>query len=175
VMIVREGITLGELAAVGAVVAAVCAVLIGPLLFRVRRHRSEIADLTERVKRSERVGELVCKSLTRGLIGIDNTLDWSSGILHRVLLGREEEVDATKVIEEMRTLRVAVERASSEVLLLAGTRTEQISALQQLTYRLGDHATVATLSEAASVDGFVVSSTALQAAHHELARRLSQG
>lgn len=170
------GITLGELAEVGGVVIAILAIVLGPLLVRVRRHRSELDELRARMVRAERVGELVCMSVTRGLLGIDNTLDWSAGILHRLLLRREAEVDVTRAVEEMRTLRVAVERAAAEVRLLAGTRTEQVSALQQLTYRLGDSGTVVTFREAANLEWSMgVSRESLHEAQRELTERLIHG
>lgn len=173
-MVLRVGgISLGELAEVGGVVVAILAIVLGPLMFRVRSHRAKLVELEARIARAERVGELVCTSVTRGLAGIDNTLDWSAGILHRLLLGRESEIDAADAIQEMRALRVTVERATTEVRLLAGARGEQVSALQQLTYRLGDSGTLITLSEVASLGGLPgLSRTSLQQAHHQLAQRL---
>lgn len=170
------GVTLGELAEIGGVVVGIFAVVLGPLLLRVRRHRVELDELRARIVRAERIGELVCGSVARGLLGIDNTLDCSAGILHRLWLGRGDEVDVTRAIEDMRTLRVAVERAVVEVRLLAGAKTEQVSALQQLTYRLGDSRTVGTFGEAAKLKSLgVVSCDSLKEAQRVLTERLING
>jgi len=169
-------LTPGEIAEIAGVVAAIVGVCLGPLLHRVRRHRVELAELEARITRAERVGELVCKAVTRGLVGVDNTLDWSAGLIHRILLHRDHEIDTTRAIEEMRAIRFAVERASAEVLLLAGTRREQVSALQQLTYRVGGAETLATLNEIAKLGGLEGSSEAtLRAAHIALTERLING
>lgn len=165
--------SLGESAEVGALVLAMLAIVLGPLLRRVRRHRQELDELRARLTRAEGVGELVCTTVTRGLIGVDNTLDWSAGIVHRLMLRRDEEIEVDRAIGELRTLRVSVERAVAEVRLLAGDKAEQISALQQLTYRLGNSDTVDVFGRAASLDGFAgVSKDSLRTAERELRERL---
>lgn len=167
------GISVGELAEIGGVVAAVCAVVLGPLLGHVRRHQKQIRQLEVRAVRVERVGGLACQSFIRGLVGIDNTLDWSCGIIHRMLLHREEEVDMMAAVEELRLLRLAVERSSAEVRLLAGAPAEQVSALQHLTFRLGDLDTAAALNEVANLEGIPgLSEATLRDAHTALTQRL---
>jgi hypothetical protein len=165
--------SLGEGAEVGALVLAMFVIALGPLLSRVRRHRRELDELKQRLDRAEGVGELVCTTVTRGLVGVDNTLDWSAGIVHRLMLRRDEEIEVDRAIGELRTLRVSVERAVAEVRLLAGDKAEQVSALQQLTYRLGDSDTVDIFGRAADLDGFAgVSKESLRKAERELRERL---
>jgi heme exporter protein D len=165
---------LSEFAEVGGFVLALQVIVLGPLVARVWRHRKQLNEIQGKLARAERLGALVSTSVTRGLLGIDNTLDWSAGILHRLVLKRDGEVSGEKMIEQLRDQRFALERAVAEVRLLAGSGVEQESALQQLTYRLGDSRTVATFGEAADLDGFAnVSRGSLRAAQRELVERLT--
>lgn len=162
-----------EYMAVGALVLALVGIVIGPLLGRVRRHRIQLNELHDRLARAERVGELVCTSVNRGLVGVDNTLDASSALIHRLLVGRQGEIDPLEAIQALRTRRIAVERAVNEVRLLTGSAAEKRSALQQLAYRIGDERTVRSLTEIAGVDGFDgVSRELLLKAQQELTSRL---
>jgi hypothetical protein len=170
---VAAGIGLGEYAAVGGLVIGLLGLVLGPIARRVRRNRTELEELRVRLERAERIGELVCVSVNRGLLGVDTTIDWASSLLHRLLVGRAGEISAEQAVAELRARRVAVERAVAEVRLLTGSRAERLSALQQLTHRIGDQHTVSSLTEIAAVQGFDgVSKKALLDCQKELTSRL---
>jgi cell division protein FtsB len=148
------GISLGEYIAVGSFLIALVVVVVGSVAKQTKRTRAELKKLRERVERAERVGELVCVSVNRGLLGVDTTIDWSSSLLHRLLVDRADEISAEQALAELRARRIAVERAVAEVRLLTGNRVERLSALQQLTHRIGNEHTASALTEIASVRGF---------------------
>jgi nucleoside phosphorylase len=108
------------------------------------RVRDEVEERAERAAIAEHAVE-------RGLAGTVNSLEFAAGLLQRIL--EDRDTDVTIAVEEFQSLRREVERAWSEMRLLAGGRTAQTSALQQLTNRLGDVATSEMLLRAADSGG----------------------
>jgi nucleoside phosphorylase len=105
------------------------------------------AALEDRIERAA----IAEHAVERGLAGTVNSLEFAAGLLQRILENRE--TDVTIALEEFHTLRRDVERAWSEIRLLAGGRAAQTSALQQLTNQLGDNATSELLLRAAESGG----------------------
>lgn len=172
------GISLGDLAAVGALVVA----LMSPfslVLYRTRRKLyetlRELEAAREDIGHLRSVTEALATSGARGLVATNACFDALTGSVHRILLNRSEEVDCDREVHQVRLTRRGVERAAAEARLFGSyDRIAQRSALQQLTFQLGDAATVElywALVKTGGTDGVPVPD--LEAAARELTRRLA--
>ena len=175
-MPVATGLTIGELAEIAGVVVAVVSLLGAPMAISLQRTRRRLRQLCVRVDGMEAVERMSRASLARGLVSIDNVLDWSAGILHRLERDTNDQIELPPTILELRTLRVAVERAWAEARLLSDDRSAQVSALQQLTHRLGDAETATLLRDAACLGSLsALDCPTLRSAARQLSQRLADG
>jgi hypothetical protein len=83
----------------------------------------------------------------RGFAGTGNSLEFAAGLFERLLTDRTKEIDPQASLAAFRELRADVERARAEALLLTDDRTAQLSALNLLTYGVGDEGTEQLLRE----------------------------
>jgi nucleoside phosphorylase len=154
---------------VATVIVVVLLVVGGAAVLRQRRHVERLkAEVTDRFERG-RMAEL---ALERGLAGTVNSLEFTSGLLQRVLEGRD--TDTAVALEQFAMLRRDVERAWAEMRLLVGGRAAQTSALQQLSNRLGDGGTSEMLLRAAESGGLqTVEPEHLRTAARRIEKRLT--
>jgi nucleoside phosphorylase len=154
---------------VATVIVVVLLVVGGAALLRQCRYMGRLkAEVSDRFERG-RMAEL---ALQRGLAGTINSLEFVSGLLQRILEGRD--TDTAVALEEFAILRSDVERAWTEMRLLGGSRVAQTSALQQLANQLGDEGTSEMLERAARSGGLdEVEPEQLRTAARQIEERLT--
>jgi hypothetical protein len=147
------GISLGEIAAVVGLCVAVTTALVVPVGAVLRRTRRDVKKLEEEVaetlRNEPRQRAAMADVAGRGFAGSLSSLEFSAGLLQRVMDDRVSEIDPAAAIRELQHLRVDIERAWLETRLISGSRAIQTSALQQLvnTRRDGGEPLLAGLSE----------------------------
>jgi hypothetical protein len=144
------GLTLPAVLTLIGVVVAVLGIALAPLWRALRQGQKATKDAVDRCDEQLIVMNLAAQSQALGLRATSNTLEAAIGILHRVLEGRAGEVSSRSVVENLHAIKVGVERAVSEAVLLSATDLEQQAALQQLVHRLGDRDTMKLFAAAAS-------------------------
>jgi len=153
------GLTLAEALSLVGVVIAILGVALAPLWEASRRTRKAADVAVRRCDEQVAVSAIALRSQVNGLIAICDTFEATIGTLHRLLEGREDEVPARAVVEQLHAIKIGVERAASEAALLSGADLEQRAALAQLVHRIGDRETaklfvaIATRSQLGSLTG----------------------
>lgn len=119
---------------------------------------------------------LMSTSRARGLTATNTCFDAVTGVIHRVLLNRVHEVDVSREIRNLRLTRRGVERAAVEARLMGEDERMLLqSALQQLTFQLGDARSVDFCDGMAKNGGAsAIPAADLEAAARKITLRLSR-
>jgi len=175
-------LSFSDFAAIAGVVVGIVGVLMTPLWVLLRRAQAESARARERLdaalaehQASRRVEAVAWRSHALALRSISSAFESTAGLLHRLLVGRANEINSDEAIVQFHAIKTGVDRAAAEAALLSGIEERQISALQQLVHRLGDVDTLGLLNEAARAGTIGILTTAdFDQAARQLASRLTE-
>lgn len=170
-----QAISLGDLVAIATVVAAVVTALMVPFWISLSRARGALKAASDRYEAADQLQRLAGRSNMYGLCAISTAFESCSGLLHRLLLDRDGEIDVPAAIRHLRAVRFGIDRAAAEASVIFGPEADQLAALQQLTHRLGDEQTFTLLSDALRIgDLDALKAEALRRAVTQLSDRLSR-
>lgn len=134
-----DGISLQDLAAVAGVCLTVTLAVISPYWARLRRLRQRLADLEESQNDVAERQALATGAVARGFEGTQSAIDFSNGLLQRLIESRQQHIDATVAFDHLHTMTQSVKRAQTELQLLDNSdAVAQLSAVQALASQLGD-------------------------------------
>lgn len=172
----QSGLSIGEFAGVIAACAAVVALGLGGVEYRLRRAKRRMDNAQRDARQEAEKRAMVSLVLERGLAATNNTLDFMAGLIQRLYQDRDREVALDESLRLLSELRAGVERSWAEARVMAGQETAQLSALQQLTNRLGDEGTRRLFERGASAGSFgtIESSTLLSAAEDIQTRHVDE-
>ncbi|HWT92444.1 MAG TPA: hypothetical protein VN238_05575 [Solirubrobacteraceae bacterium] len=175
-------LSLQDILAVAALVAAVVTAILTPVGLALHRMRKDLVAALEGLdvaadaySQSTDVAALLLRSEIASRRAMASAMESSAGLHHRVLLGRTGEIDAEAAIIHLHKMRIGIDRAAAEAALLSSMAAVQVPALQQLVHRLGDAGTLELLNDAAAIGriGSLETEDFLQAAR-QIAARLIQ-
>jgi hypothetical protein len=127
--------SVGDLVSVGIFVVAVIAVFYVP----INRAQRKLDKRVKQLQRDAQVAYEVASILGRSVIAVRNGLEFQSGLVERIWRGQHSEVQVASAMRACQTLIAPLERAVHEVALFSNDQARRISAIQQLSTRVGDY------------------------------------
>ena len=161
-----SSLTPAEFAEIVGACIAVVALGLGGIEYRIRRLKERLSAAERRADAEAEERAMLSVVVERGMAGTISSVDFVGGWVQRLAEERGNELRVEDLLRVMGALRSDLERSWMEARLMSGQVPAQLSALQQLTQRLGDKGTTGLLKRGAESGSFggIATDTLLSAA-----------